>query len=122
MLRRPGSNGAGASDGRFGEGSHFTGGELRFEGTLRVEGVVENVKLCGQALVVGEKGRVTGRIEVASLSVYGVFDGQVSVRESVLIATGGKFTGDLEMLRPSLSVQEGGVFQGNVKIVEAAAT
>ena len=122
MLRRPGSNGGGPSDGRIGEGSQLTGGELRFEGTLRVEGVVENVKLCGQALVVGEKGRVTGRIEVASLSVYGVFDGQVSVRESVLIATGGKFTGDLEMLRPSLSVQEGGIFQGNVKIVEPAAT
>jgi len=122
MLRRPGSNGSGASDGRLGEGSQLTGGELRFEGTLRIEGVVENVKLSGQALVVGEKGRVTGRVEVASLAVYGQFDGHVSVRESVLIATGGKFTGELEMLRPSLSVQEGGVFQGNVKIVEPAAT
>jgi cytoskeletal protein CcmA (bactofilin family) len=122
MLRRPGSNGAGPSDGRIGEGSHFTGGELRFEGMLRVEGVVENVKISGQALVVGEKGRVTGRVEVASLAVYGQLDGHVSVRESALIATGGKFTGELEMLRPSLSVQEGGIFQGNVKIVEGAVT
>lgn len=122
MLRRPGSNGSSGADGRVGEGSQLSGGELRFEGTLRVDGIVENVKLSGQSLVVGEKGRVTGAVQVASLAVYGQFDGQVSVRESVLIANGGKFTGELEMLRPSLSVQEGGVFQGNVKIVEPAAT
>jgi len=122
MLRRTGTNGSGATDGRIGEGTHLAGGELRFEGTLRIEGVVEDVKLSGHALVVGEKGRVTGRIEVASLAVYGQFDGHVLVRESVMIASGGKFTGELEMLRPSLSVQEGGVFQGNVKIVEGAAT
>lgn len=122
MLRRPGSNGSGGADGRIGEGSQLTGGELRFEGTLRVEGVVENVKLSGQALVVGEKGRVTGRADVASLAVYGQFDGHVAVREAVLIASGGKFTGELEMQRPSLSVQEGGMFQGNVKIAEPAAS
>ena len=38
MLRRPGSNGSGGADGRIGEGSQLAGGELRFEGTLRIEG------------------------------------------------------------------------------------
>ncbi len=122
MFGRQNGHSGGGPDGRIGEGTHIEGGELRFEGTLRVEGVIENVKLSGNALVVGEKGRVSGKIEVASLTVYGQFDGSAVAREAALVASGGKFSGELEMLRPALSVQEGGMFQGNVKIVESAPT
>jgi len=119
MTRGPGD--AASLAAWLGEAARLEGGTIRFEGTLRIDGLVTDGTLCGPALVIGEGARVGGRLEVERLEVYGRFDGEARVAESVVVAPGGTFGGELTLSRPALSVAEGGEFRGRVRMATPAA-
>lgn len=95
-------------------------GTLTFSQTFRVDGQFKGKVLRSDRLVVGEKGRVSGEVEVNSLVVYGRVDGQVRVKGAVEIHPKGRIVGDLEMTSPNLSVMEGGFLEGTLKMSGAA--
>ena len=92
-------------------------GQLTFDGGLQVDGTVVDGRLAGPVLIVGPAAKVSGRINVRSLIVYGRVDARAHVAESVVIAPGGHFTGEMVLERPVLTVEDGGVFQGRVRMV-----
>lgn len=113
MNRKPGE--PPQVGGMLGEGV-FVEGTLTFSQTFRVDGEFKGKITRSDRLVVGEKGKVSGEIEVNSLVVYGRVDGKVKVKNSLEVHPKGRVVGDLEMLAPALSVMEGGFIEGTVKL------
>lgn len=103
----------------LGEETRLEGGTLRFDGCLRIDGKVLDASLEGQALIIGEQARVTGRITVEQLTIYGEAEVLARVARRAWIAPGGVFEGEMELLEPVLTVDEGGRFQGKVKTLTA---
>lgn len=95
-------------------------GRLSFEGSLRIDGTIVDGHLTGPQLVVGAGATVTGRITVENLVVYGNVNARAHVSESAVIAPGGVFAGEMVLERPILMVEEGGRFEGRVRMVGPA--
>ena len=102
--------------GMLGEGVSVEG-TLIFSQTFRVDGEFKG-KIASRSdrLVVGEKGKVSGEIEVNALVVYGRVEGTIKSKGSVEVHPKGRIVGDLEMLAPALSIMEGGFVEGTVKL------
>lgn len=106
--------------GMLGEGITMEG-TLTFSQTFRIDGEFKGKILRSDCLVVGEKGKVFGEVEVNSLIVYGKVEGQVKVKGAVEVYPKGRITGDLAMTSPSLTVREGGFLEGTLTLIGAAA-
>lgn len=104
----------------LGEDIRLDGGTLRFAGSLRIDGQVIDGHFAGPSLVVGEGARISGRVDVERLEVYGKLDGHARVGESAIIARGGTFSGEMSLRSPSLTVHEGGEFRGRVRMEDVA--
>ena len=105
--------------GMLGEGVSVEG-TLTFTQTFRVDGEFKGKILRSDRLVVGEKGRVSGEVEVNSLVVYGKVEGTVRIKSTLEVHPSGRLLGDLEMTAPALTVMEGGFIEGTVKLAGAA--
>jgi cytoskeletal protein CcmA (bactofilin family) len=101
--------------GMLGEGV-VVEGTLTFSQTFRVDGEFKGKISRSDRLVVGEKGKVSGEIDVNALVVYGRVEGTVKVKSTLEVHPKGRLVGDLEMLTPALSVMEGGFIEGTVKL------
>ena len=99
--------------GMLGEGVRVDG-TLEFTQTFRVDGEFKGKILRSDRLVVGEKGKVSGEIEVNSLVVYGTVEGKVKVKGALEIQPKGKIKGDVSLTTAALSVMEGGVIEGTI--------
>lgn len=106
--------------GMLGEGITMEG-TLTFSQTFRIDGEFKGKILRSDCLVVGEKGKVSGEVEVNSLIVYGRVEGQVKVKGAVEVHPKGRITGDLAMTSPTLTVREGGFLEGTLSLTGAAA-
>ena len=101
--------------GMLGEGVTLEG-VLTFAQTFRIDGDFKGKIQRSDRLVVGEKGKISGEIEVNSLVVYGFVDGTIQVKGAVEIHPKGRIRGDLSMQAPLLQVLEGGVIDGTLKM------
>ena len=90
-------------------GSHMDG-ELSFEDTFRVDGRLTGKVVSKGDLVVGERGEVSGAIEVGRVYVSGTLKGTVKATTRIEITTGGRLLGDIEA--PTLVIEEGGFYEG----------
>jgi cytoskeletal protein CcmA (bactofilin family) len=83
------------------------------DNVLRLDGRVEG-KIIGQGtLIVGEKGRLQGEIQIGRLILGGRVDGRVTASEGIHITLTGKLYGTA--LTSQLIIDEGGVFDGESK-------
>ena len=105
--------------GMLGEGV-IVEGTLTFSQTFRVDGEFKGKISRSDRLVVGEKGKVSGEIDVNALVIYGRVEGRVKVKSTLEVHPKGRLVGDLEMLAPALSVMEGGFIEGTVKLAGKA--
>lgn len=103
----------------LGEEIRLERGRLSFEGSLRIDGTIVDGRLAGPMLIVGRGATVTGRIDVQNLVVYGRVNAHAHVKESAVIAPGGLFSGEMVLERPVLTVEDGGQFEGRVRMVSA---
>lgn len=86
-------------------------GDLRGEGQLRCDGVLDgNVALQG-ALVVGRSGRIVGAVRARAVAVEGTLEGPVSAGELNVLA-GGRLVGDVRAAR--IGLDDGGSLEGTV--------
>ena len=112
-----GKNGKSQLNGFLDAGSHLRG-DLHFEDTFRIDG-----KLTGKVdsrgdLYVGEGGEVEGEVRVGRLFVSGKVDAIVHAGR-IEVAPGGQLRGEVET--PTLVIDEGAIFEGQSRMVEAAA-
>jgi len=107
-------------NGYLGPGTEIEG-IVRFTDVLRVDGKISGRILSEKDLIVGESGEIDGEIEVGTLSVAGTVHGNVTIRTRLEIHDGGRVTGDLILGTRHLVVEDGGAFEGNIRMGAAAS-
>lgn len=103
----------GAVTGVIERGCEFEG-KLSFQGTVRIGGIFRGEIYTPDTLIVGEGARVTGQIEAGVVIISGEVNGSVRAKQRVEIHNPAIFRGDI--LTPSLSVDEGVIFEGSSKM------
>src|SRR5512134_2951438 len=68
--RSPESGDLSELNGFLGEGGRFNG-DVNFRGALRIDGRLEGTSVCGEALIIGERGQIDAEIRVERLQVSG---------------------------------------------------
>ncbi|MGE0614690.1 MAG: polymer-forming cytoskeletal protein [Bacteriovoracia bacterium] len=92
-------------------------GKLCFQGTVRINGVFKGEIYTPDTLVIGEDARVNADIEAGVVIISGEVSGNVRAKHRVEIHKPAVFRGDV--LTPSLSVDEGVIFEGSSKMVHS---
>ncbi|MFP4474434.1 MAG: polymer-forming cytoskeletal protein [Desulfatibacillaceae bacterium] len=87
-------------------------GELRFEGSVRVDGTFKGtIESQSGLLIVGEKALVEGDIHVGKVMVAGKVQGGIVATDSVEIQKSGQMVGDITA--PKVTIDSGALFHGN---------
>ena len=105
--------------GWIGRGIEVTG-DIIFADRLQVDGKVSG-KLSSESgtLMIGEMGTVEAQLDVGICVIQGTLHGNLIARSKVEIRKTGRVHGDL--ITPVLLVEEGGVFNGAIKMGQEAA-
>lgn len=99
------------------QGCEFEG-KICFRGTVRINGTFRGEVYTPDTLIVGEGARLTGQIDAGTVIISGEVNGSVRAKYRVEIHKPAIFRG--EILTPSLSVDEGVIFEGRSKMVHSA--
>lgn len=84
-----------------------------------IAGTVEgNVQCRDHALVVAAGARIEGNVHARTVSLSGTVVGTVTAEQSIQIGTTGSVIGDVSA--PRMSIAEGGVLSGNIRIAAGA--
>ncbi len=94
----------------IGEGIAVIGSMDFGDGEVRLDGRLEGKILGHGTLIIGEKGRLQGEIDVGSLVLHGKVDGIVVASDSVRVASTGRLCGRVHSVR--LIIEEGGLLEG----------
>ena len=94
----------------IGKDSGFTG-NIESTGTIRVDGKFEGEITTKGDLVIGETGRVQGKIKAQNIIIAGEVKGEVEATGKLELVPTGNLQGEARMTL--LVVEEGAVFQGN---------
>jgi cytoskeletal protein CcmA (bactofilin family) len=97
----------------LGKGTEFHG-QLRFDGTVRVDGVFQGEIQATGTLVVGEGGRVEAEVRCGTLIIHGEVNGNVQASHRVEALAPARIMGNIQT--PVLVINEGVVFEGNVRM------
>jgi len=97
----------------LGIGTEFKG-KVVFQGTLRVDGIIEGEIDGSDTLILGETGSINGVCKVAKAILSGKVRGEVYASEKVVLKKNTDFNG--KIVTPSLIVEEGASFNGSCKM------
>jgi len=99
------------------QGCEFEG-KLCFRGTVRIGGSFRGEIFTPDVLVIGEGASVQGDIDAGTVIISGEVNGSIRAKHRVEIHRPAVFRGDI--LTPSLSVDEGVIFEGSSKMAHSA--
>ncbi|MGZ3688016.1 MAG: bactofilin family protein [Bdellovibrionota bacterium] len=91
-------------------------GKLCFQGTVRIGGIFRGEIFTPDTLIIGEGARVQAQIEAGTIIISGEVQGSLRAKHRVEIHRPAVFRGDI--LTPSLSVDEGVIFEGSSKMAQ----
>lgn len=94
----------------LGEGSSFKG-NVRIEGSMRVDGEFEGNLTVTESLVVGKGGTVKAEVEVSEAVVGGRVVGRIRASDRVELQTGSRMEGDV--FTQSFMIEDGVFFRGS---------
>ena len=97
----------------LGKNSFFEG-RLTLEGVFRLDGKVQGEIFHNGTLIMSETAIVKGKVEVSTLILNGMVEGEVNAKERIEIHAKGRLFGSIST--PVLVIQDGGVFEGNCKM------
>jgi cytoskeletal protein CcmA (bactofilin family) len=100
----------------LGNGTKFKG-NLKVNGSLRIDGEFEGDMSISESLIVGKSGKIKGTVKTKNSIVGGSISGNLSTNEKVELQTGAKFDGDLVCKK--LIIEEGVIFDGNCKMSDS---
>jgi cytoskeletal protein CcmA (bactofilin family) len=90
-------------------------GKMTFEGVFRLDGKVVGEIFDSGTLILGETAIVRGTLGVNALILDGRVEGEVNAKERVEIHSKGKIYGTI--VAPILVIQDGGIFEGDCKMI-----
>lgn len=99
----------------LGMGTEFKG-KIIFQGTLRIDGIVEGEIEGNDTLMLGENGIIKGLCKVAKAVISGKFRGELFADEKIILKTNADVEG--KIVTPSLVIEEGAHFNGTCKMTE----
>ena len=94
----------------IGKDSSFVG-NIESTGTIRIDGKFEGEITTKGDLVIGESGKVQGKIKAQNIVIAGQVSGEVEAGGKLELVPTGNLQGEAKMTL--LIVEEGAVFQGN---------
>lgn len=115
-MRSPGRLFSGEITGFLDRGAEVTG-ELRFSGTLRLDGEFHGSITSEDALVIGKNAVVNADITIGEIEVYGRVSGKIDAKRRIRIHPSGKVQADVQT--PTLVVESGGTLDGRSCMSEA---
>lgn len=101
------------------QGCEFEG-KLCFHGAVRINGTFRGEIYTPDTLIIGEEAKVNATIDAGVVIMSGEVHGSIRARHRVEIHKPAVFRGDINT--PSLSVDEGVIFEGSSRMVETPAT
>ena len=93
----------------LGEGTEFKG-VITFEGTVRVDGVLEGEVITDDTFIIGTAAKVKAEIKAGVVIVMGRMEGKIETKEKCEVRVGSHVSG--EIFTPSIYIEEGAVFEG----------
>ena len=87
--------------------------------TLVVEGTVE-ATMDSRVIQIAEQGAFRGSAEIDIAEIHGEFDGNLTVRQKLVIFSTGKVTGTIRYGK--IVIEEGGQLSGDIKVGAASST
>jgi cytoskeletal protein CcmA (bactofilin family) len=107
----------GSLSGFVGSGTVITG-EAAFKSMLRVDGRFSGRITSGTGtLIVGAGGQVDANIEVSVCTIHGVVNGDIIAGQRIELGRAAKLNGNIQT--PSLVIEQGALFEGSCKMVQA---
>src|SRR3990172_2333431 len=97
------------------QGCEFEG-KLCFHGTVRINGMFRGQIFTPDTLIIGEGARVQGEIDAGVVVMSGEVNGNIRAKHRVEIHRPATFKG--EITTPSLSVDEGVIFEGSSRMAQ----
>ncbi len=97
----------------LGKGTEFQG-QLKFDGTVRIDGEFRGEIQATGTLVVGEGGRVEAEVGCGTLIIKGEVVGNAHASHRVEALSPARILGNIQT--PVLVINEGVVFEGNVRM------
>ncbi|HMA35829.1 MAG TPA: polymer-forming cytoskeletal protein [Chloroflexia bacterium] len=85
-------------------------GDIKTEGTIRIDGVIEGDVESASNIIVGQNGKVLGSLRAQKVLVAGAVRGNIQAAGGLEIVATGKVWGDITIT--SLLIEEGGLFRG----------
>lgn len=98
------------------QGCEFEG-KLCFHGTVRIGGTFRGEIYTTDTLIISEGARVDAQIDAGVIIISGEVNGSLKAKYRVEIHKPAIFRGDI--LTPSLSVDEGVIFEGSSKMAHS---
>lgn len=92
-------------------------GDITSDGDFRIDGEVHGDLITTGKVIIGESGKVFGKIKCLCADVEGVFEGRLEVKHELNLKSSAKVTGAVFM--ESLNVQAGAVFNADCKMVSS---
>ena len=94
-------------------------GKLNFNGTVRIDGHFKGEITSAEGnLIVGEFGMIDADIHISHIFISGEIRGNIIADHKIDIHPSGKIFGNIQT--PVLSLQEGGILEGNVRMSSTA--
>lgn len=87
-------------------------GEIKGNGSVRIEGSFSGTLDIDDEVIIGEEGRVEGNIKSKIVSVLGHLKGNITAAEKINIDTSGSIVGDI--MAPRVVMAEGAVYKGRI--------
>lgn len=109
---------AGRADAFLGQGSRVTG-TLSFTGPVEIDGHVEGEINAKETLTIGKSATVNARIAGTEILVHGTVNGDIVASRRLVLRKPARVTGNIAA--PSLSVEEGVIFEGKCAMATGAA-
>jgi cytoskeletal protein CcmA (bactofilin family) len=91
-------------------------GMFSFENPVKIDGVLRGEIRSTSALIVGPSAEVHARIQVGSLIVLGVVEGEIEAQDLIEVRSTGSLQGDVVTRR--LALEEGGFFNGACTMID----
>jgi cytoskeletal protein CcmA (bactofilin family) len=88
-------------------------GEINTEGSIHIDGYFNGDITATSSITVGKTGQIYGKINSNSLMISGFVEGEIDV-DNIHIFNTGKISG--KVLYQSLTVEQGGIFEGEGKV------
>jgi cytoskeletal protein CcmA (bactofilin family) len=94
---------------RLGAGTELKG-DIATQTSMRVDGIIVGNVSCGGKLVLGQKGLITGNINVKQAEIEGTVQGDLKVTETLILRSSARIDGN--MITSKLTIEDGAVFNG----------